>query len=167
VIPGYQAATATRWAAWRQENAALLAQVETTPDFHRMLAENDRQPPLTSAAQRQAQEQCENAADLLGPAGPPDPRLATPEQTWAHFQASLRAGDRGTASGCMILQAKLSFKATAQRLTDQDLRKIADAAAAFLAGDNGDAQEAEFVRNGVGYRIGFQRVRGESKIATM
>lgn len=169
LLLGYQAATAARYAAWRQDNAALLAQLEASPDFQRMNADADKQQvTLTPAQQRQVEERCEEAADFLGPAGSPDPRFATPEKTWELFQASLRAADRPAALACLIQLAKRSFKEMAQRLSDGELRKLADPTTALRMGErHGESQEGEVIRNGVGSFILFVNVRGEWKISTL
>jgi hypothetical protein len=168
-IPGYQAATAARYAAWRQDNAALVAQLEASPDFQRMRAEADKQQvTLTPAQQRLVEERCEEAADFLGPAGPPDPRFATPEKTWDLFQASLRAADRTTALACLVQQAKRRFKENTQQLGDGQLRRLADPPIALHLGErHGESQEGEVIRNGMASFILFVNVRGEWKIAQL
>jgi len=170
IIPGFQAATAAPYAGWRQAHAAIAQQMEQSPEFQQMLAEMAAKTPGITSPEEKAQwaQWCEDVADLLGPAGAPDPRFASPETTWATFQAALRAGDRATATACLILQAKRNFTAVAAQLPDTELHQIADPPQQLVLGSRvDDTQEGEILRGGRSFLILFQYLRGEWKISTL
>jgi hypothetical protein len=55
----------------------------------------------------------------------PDARFATVEKTWQVFMGALMTGDRTTALNCLAGQAGNRWKSKVERMSDDDLRRIA------------------------------------------
>lgn len=55
----------------------------------------------------------------------PDSRFATVEKTWQVFMGALMTGDRATAMSCLVGRAGTRWKERIERMSDDDLRRIA------------------------------------------
>ena len=54
----------------------------------------------------------------------PDARFQTVEKTWQVFMGALMTGDRAALMNCLAGQAESRWKERAERLTDDEMRRI-------------------------------------------
>jgi hypothetical protein len=117
--PAFAEASAPVYAAWRQRHAGTLA------EYDRLLAVQLRSARRSSAPPPDCSEAW--LAQIAPLARTPDPRFSTAEKTWAVFIEALRAADRETALSCLAGAAEDEWKQRVERLSDEDLRRIARA----------------------------------------
>jgi hypothetical protein len=72
------------------------------------------------------EELCSDLADAFQSAAPADARFSSPEKTWALFRSSLQTGDRKTSLLCLVDGAKRNFAEFATKVSDQQLRQMAN-----------------------------------------
>jgi hypothetical protein len=116
----------------------------------------------------QLQSHCESVLDyLLNSGRPPDPRLATPEQTWKLFLGALRSADRETLAICFAAGDRAKYTQTLQQLTPSQLADLANTFTSFrlLQAGSDEYQEVAvktsdgtvgivlFVKTSAGWRI--------------
>jgi hypothetical protein len=79
---------------------------------------------------------------------PPDPRLESPEATWALFLAALRAGDVESAVACFTVDRRPGMRAWLSRLSKDELRALADSHTGFAMTEpkSGPYSEAAIAR---------------------
>jgi hypothetical protein len=96
----------------------------------------------------------------------PDARFSTVEKTWQVFMGALMTGDRATALNCLAGKAGTRWKDRVQRMSDDDLRRIA-ATIRALKVQWGDDYEKEGVIADTDNRvvgIAFRNLNEEWKI---
>ena len=104
----------------------------------------------------------------------PDPRLETPEETWALFLRSLKSGDRNSALQCFGLRMRMTVEALFARMSDAELAKMGSDFGADLkpAEKGNDALGRQYVASGgkgekASVAIDFENDDGEWRIRFM
>lgn len=137
------------------ESALLLPGLELAP----LGAAN----PLRMAAQRFFEERKIVLIDLA-----PDPRMASPAQTWALFIASLKSGDLDTAMKCMAPTLQDKFGASFKTMSAAHSRAAAESFGTLtMNGVSGPFQEGVVVRGNKVGMITFVNTGSEWKINEM
>ncbi len=169
LVPGFESATATNYAAWEHQNHAAVAALEANSQFQAKRREALAPPPPEIAAGK-TQElvgTCERIAGLFESVAPADPRLAAPERTWESFRNALRDANRAGLVACLTGNARKSFAAQFQAMTDEQLKRTAASIAemkltegddnvqhAVIVQRDGSAGTVVFMRSGANWRIG-------------
>lgn len=127
--PAFRALSAPAFARWRRFGGSSLEAVEKDPQFQAQLAEAARLPAASSPDdRREAALQCGDDfiehLDRLG--RDPDPRMQTPQRTWAAFLEALHRADRQTALTFMTDAAREPQRARLDAQSDATLRSTAD-----------------------------------------
>jgi hypothetical protein len=98
-----------------------------------------------------------------------DPRMASPQNTWNLFIASLKSGDLDAAMTCLTLGMQAKFRPVFTQMPPEKLRNMAESFSGFAMSANmGDGmQEAMVVRGKRAGLIYFVNVGGAWKINEM
>lgn len=181
-VPGFGEKTADVYRDWRRRNADLIEQIERSPAFNEQVSEMKGKAAVQSKtvngleADRYKSDMtdiCEDAVLVqlsLDRSAGPDPKLATPELTWAYYLESLRSGDRDSALSCLVSTARSKFRDVIKSASDEQLRRMGESMKAFtLTGVSfGNFTEGVATRHdGHTGMIYFQNVGGEWKINEM
>jgi hypothetical protein len=129
-IDGFSSKTRDAYGRLRLRHAEAVASYEATYNA------GNASPPaatLDNQALEQLQSGCESALDfILNDGQPPDPRLATPAQTWNLFMSALRSGDKETLASCFDPADRPKYMQPLRSMTQPQL---ADLAKSFLSFD--------------------------------
>jgi len=117
-VPGFAEKSAVIYAAWKQRHRAVLT------EYSQLLSAKvraGRRGEMTLPLNL-----CTDAwlAEIEPLSRLPDPRFQTVEKTWQVFLGALMTGDRETLMNCLAGKAEARWKDRAQRLTDEDMRRI-------------------------------------------
>ena len=171
VISGFEAATATTYPAWERRNYAAVAALAANAEFRAKQREALVPPPadIAAAKSQELSVTCERLTNLYDAASPADARFAAPDRTWSTFRKALSEANRDTLRTCLTGEAKKSVLAPLTAMTDDQLKRMAEAIAEFkLMPGSGDFQEAMVIqRNGAAGRIAFVKTGANWKIAQM
>ena len=169
--PGFTADTAATYPAWEQRNHAAVAALESNAEFQSKRREALIPPPaeLADAKTRELSVTCERLVHLYDIAAPADARFEAPERTWDTFRKALREGDRNTIRICLTGEARKGFATPLHAMTDEQLKRMADAVAELkLMQRSGDFQEGMVVqRDGAAGRIAFVKTGANWRIGQM
>jgi hypothetical protein len=112
---------------------------------------------------------CEYQITGLGGAGIADARLASPKATWTLFVASLRSGDRDTATACMTFDMRAKFRKVFEMMSLSELKSMVETFKSFALSERyGSFQETLVVRqDGHAGIVVFLLSEGEWKISEM
>lgn len=159
-VPGFAEKSALVYVAWRQRHA------ETIAEYDKLLAAKVRAGRRGEMTLPLAQ--CDD--DWLRAIEPltrtPDPRFQTVEKTWQVFMGALMTGDRAAALNCLGGKAQARWKQRVEKMSDDDLRRIAATIRAMKV-QWGDDYEKEGLVADTGNRvvgIAFRNVNEEWKI---
>ncbi len=135
-IPGFEERSRPTYLAWRKQfDPSVLNIVEQNPESQRELKNiRDEKNVGTHAGNGPDPilKQCESLLSQLSTTVPGnDSRFATPEKTWAFYLQSLRAGDRKGAKSCLTGTAFDHFAPLLERLSAEQMKKMADSVAYF------------------------------------
>ena len=159
-VPGFAAQSKQAYANLRRNYPDAFAAYEANPPAP--------ESPLQGNDLEQLQSQCASILDyLLNSGRPPDPRLATPEQTWKLFTGALRSADKEALAACFEPGARAKYLQTFQQLKPADLVALANSFTTFTltAASSDEYQEALvktsdgtgslvlFVKSNAGWRI--------------
>jgi hypothetical protein len=171
VVAGFEAETSASWPEWERRNHAGVAALESNPQFEASRREALVAPPpeLAAAKSQELSVTCERVANLYEAALPSDVRFDAPARTWETFRQALREGNRALIRRCLIGDARRTLTPPLQAMTDEQLRRMADAVAELkLTEATGSYQEAIVVqKDGNVGRIAFVRNGANWKIAQM
>jgi hypothetical protein len=159
-MPGFAEKSEATYAAWIRRHGPVLA------EYERELAikvRAGRRGEATLPLRICTDEWLHSLEPLTRT---PDARFGTVEKTWQVFMGALMTGDRTTAIGCLAGRAETRWKDRVERLSDDDLRRIA-ASIRALKVQWGDDYEKEGVVADMENRavgIAFRNVNEEWKI---
>lgn len=159
-VPGFADKSAATYAAWTRRHGSVLA------EYERELAAKvraGRRGEATLPLRICTDDWLRGIEPLTRT---PDTRFSSAEKTWQVFMGALMTGDRGTALGCLAGRAESRWKERVERLSDEDLRRIA-ASIRGLKVQWGDDYEKEGVVADVENRavgVAFRNVNEEWKI---
>jgi hypothetical protein len=159
-VPGFAEKSAAVYVAWTRRHGAILA------EYERELAAKvraGRRGEMTLPLRTCNEDWLRQVEPLTRN---PDARFGSVEKTWQVFMGALMTGDRATALGCLAGRAEERWKQRVEKLSDEDLRRIA-ASIRALKVQWGDDYEKEGViadteNRAVG--IAFRNLNEEWKI---
>jgi hypothetical protein len=162
-VPGFAEQSATLYAAWKQRHAAVLA------EYRKLLAAKvraGRRGELTlplSLCTDEWLRQIEPLSRL------PDPRFQTVEKTWEAFLGALMTGDRATLLNCLSGPAEARWKEHADRLSDEDMRRVAASVRGLKVQWGDDYEKEGLVTDNDNHlaAIAFRNVNEEWKITEL
>jgi hypothetical protein len=171
VMSGFAADTARSYPAWERRNHTAVAALESNPQFQSSRREALVAPPpqLAAAKSQELSVTCERVANLYEAVLPADARFDAPARTWDTFRRALREGNRDVIRACLVGDARRTLTGPLQAMTDEQLRRMADAVAELkLMDGNGSYQEAVVVqKDGNVGRVAFVLNGANWKIAQM
>lgn len=159
-VPGFAEKSAATYAAWTRRHGSVLA------EYERELAAKvraGRRGEATLPLRICTDDWLRGVEPLTRM---PDTRFGSVEKTWQVFMGALMTGDRATALGCLAGRAEYRWKERVEKLSDEDLRRIA-ASIRGLKVQWGDDYEKEGVVADVENRavgVAFRNVNEEWKI---
>lgn len=123
--PGFAEKSGSVYVAWQRRHGAVLGVHE------RLLATKVWAARYGAAARplHLCTEDWLRSIEAL--ARTPDDRFSSVEKTWTVFLNALRAADRATALSCLTGQAQARWQERADKMTDDELRRIGGAFKAF------------------------------------
>jgi hypothetical protein len=158
--PGFAEKSAPVYAAWTQRHAAVLS------EYDRLLTAKvraGRRGEATLPLSLCTEDWLRQIEPLTRT---PDPRFHTVEKTWQVFMGALMTGDRAAALSCMVGKAESRWKQRVEKMSDEELRRIA-ASIRALKVQWGDDYEKEGVIADTDNRVvgvAFRNVNEEWKI---
>jgi hypothetical protein len=171
VIPGFEAATAATYPVWERRTHAAVAALEANAEFQAKRREALVPPPaeIAVAKSKELSVTCERLTNLYDAASPPDARFAAPDRTWSTFRKALSEANRDTLGSCLTGEAKKSVLAPLTAMTDEQLKRMAEAIAEMrLMPGSGEFQEAMVIqKSGAAGRIAFMKTGANWKIGQM
>jgi hypothetical protein len=129
VRPGFRDLSASAFTRWRRFGGSSIEAVEKSPQFRARLADAARlAPPRSPADRRETATNCgDDFIEYLDRLGrDPDPRMSTPQRTWAAFVAGMRKADRETALAFMTDKAREDQRRRFDAQSDATLQAAAD-----------------------------------------
>jgi hypothetical protein len=117
--PGFAEKSAELYAAWTHRHAAVLS------EYGKLLSAKvraGRRGEMTLPLRLCTDEWLQEIEPL---SRMPDARFQSVEKTWQLFLGALMTGDRATLLNCLSGGAEARWKVRAEKLSDEDLRRIA------------------------------------------
>jgi hypothetical protein len=127
--PGFRDRSARAFARWRKFGGSSIEPVENSAQFQARLADAARlAPPLSPADRSQTATYCgDDFIEYLDRLGrDPDPRMSTPQRTWAAFVGAMQQADRKTALAFMTDTAREHQQRRFDAQSDATLQTAAD-----------------------------------------
>jgi hypothetical protein len=158
--PGFAEKSAAVHVAWSRRHAGVISEYASLIGAKVRASRRGEATLPVRACTDEWLQQVEALAQM------PDARFSTVEKTWQVFMGALMTGDRTTALNCLAGQANTRWKARVERLSDDDLRRIA-ATIKALKVQWGDDYEKEGVIADTDNRtvgIAFRNLNEEWKI---
>ena len=159
-LPGFAEKSAAVYQAWRQRHAATLVEHDKALWARVRAARRGEASAPLSACTDDWLRNMESLSRM------PDPRFATVEKTWQAFVGALLMADRQTVLDCLAGKAEARWKERVDRLSDEDLRRMARSFRSFKV-RWGDDYEKDAVIEDDGNRagaVGFHNRNEEWKI---
>ena len=162
-VPGFAEQSAPVYAAWTRRHAAVLA------EYQKLVATKVRagRRGENTLPLRLCSEDWLRQIEPLSRT--PDPRFQSVEKTWQVFMGALMTGDRNALLNCLAGSAEARWKQRAERLSDEDMRRIG-ASIRGLKVQWGDDYEKEGLVSDTDNRmagIAFRNINEEWKIMEM
>jgi hypothetical protein len=162
-MPDFAQKSEAVYQAWKVRHAATLA------EHHKLLVAKVRAARHGEMSLPLAMCSEEWLAKVEPLSRMPDTRFATVEKTWQVFMGALMTGDRATALSCFAGKAEARWKEKSEKLSNEDLRRIAGSIRALKVQWGDDYEREGMVADTENRAVGiaFRNVNEEWKITEM